>query len=171
MKDRSRQLLLAIINALVSFLTLAALERIEILRLELRDLTEQGVGGFFFDVFGRPAFWTWPMLVFHVVLFVGGAIIVRRYFLNVVGSGLFFWLAVAVIISVAWFLAELAGTAIGAGIRGEPIVERILQTLIYRASQQAAVNFALAVFGVNLVFGAVVQLAANHSWCRQPRCS
>src|SRR5205814_9841745 len=169
MKDRSRYLLLAIINGLVSFLTLAALERIQIFKLELRDLTEQGTGGLFYDVFGRPAFWTWPMLVFHLVLFVGAALIVRRYFLNVVGPGVFFWLAVAAIVCVAWLIAALTGTAIGAAIRGEPILERILEALIYRASQQTALNFVLAVFGVNLVFAVVVQLAAKYPWRRLPR--
>jgi hypothetical protein len=171
MKDRSRHLLLAIINGVISFFTLAVLERIQILKLEIRDLTDQGTGGFFYDVFGRPAFWTWPMLVFHVVLFVGAVLIVRRYFLNIVEPGLFFWLALAAIVCVAWLIAALTGTAIGAAIRGQPILERILEAVIYRASQQTALNFVLAVFGVNLVFGAVVQLAANYPWRRQPRYS
>jgi hypothetical protein len=171
MKDRPRHFLLAIINGVISFLTLAALERIQILKLELRDLTEQGVGGVFYDVFGHSAYWTLPMLIFHVSLFIVATLIVRRYLLNFVGPGLFFWPAVAAIVCVAWFFAALAGTAIGAGIRGEPIFERILQALIYRASQQTALNFALAVFGVNFVFGAVVQVAGNHSWRRQPRYS
>jgi hypothetical protein len=141
------------------------------MKLELRDITEQGAGGIFYDVFGRQAFWTWTMLVFHVVLFVVAALIVRRYFLNLVGPGLFFWLAVAVIVCVAWLIAALTGTAIGAGIRGEPILERVLEALIYRASRQTALNFAVAVLGVNLVFGAVAHLAANNSWRRQPRYS
>jgi hypothetical protein len=171
MKDRSRHLLLATINGVVSFFTLAVLERIQILKLEMRDLTEQGTGGFFYDVFGRPAFWTWPMLVFHVVLFVGAALIVRRYFSNIVGLGLFFWLALATIVCGEWLIAALTGTAIGAAIGGQPILEHILGAFIYRASQQTALNFALAVFGVNLVFGAVVQLSAKYPWRRQPRYS
>src|SRR5437660_11710198 len=149
MKDRPRYVLLAIINGVISFLTLAALERIQILKLELRDLTEQGTGGVFYDVFGRPGFWTWPTLVFHAVLFVGAALIVRRYFLNLVGLGLFFWLAVAANVCLAWLIAALTGTAIDAVIRGEPILERSLEALIYRASQQMALNFAWVVFGVN----------------------
>lgn len=40
MKDQSRHRLLAIINGLVSFLTLTVLERIQILKLELRDITD-----------------------------------------------------------------------------------------------------------------------------------
>jgi hypothetical protein len=171
MKDRSRHLLLAIINGVASFLTLAVLERVQILKLEIRDLTEQGAGGVFYDVFRRPAFWTWPILVFHVVLFVGAAFVVRRYLLNLVGAGLVFWLTVAATICVAWLIAALIGAAIGTGIGGDSILERVLGALIYRASQQTALNFALAVFGVNLVFGAVVQLAANLSWRGQPRYS
>jgi hypothetical protein len=171
MKDRSRYLLLAIINGVMSFLTLAAIERIQILRLELRDLTEPAAGGIFIDVFGRPAFWTWPMLVFHVILFIAATLLVRRYLLSFMGPGLLFWLAIAAIVCIVWFFAALSGTAIGAGIRGEPIIERILQALVYRSSQQRALNFALAIFGVNFVFGAVVHLAGSQSWRRQPRLS
>lgn len=169
--DRTRYILLAIVNGVVSFLTLAALERIQILKLELRDVTEQGVGGIFYDVFGRSAFWTWPVSIFHVLLFVGATLIVRRYFLKRLGPGLFFWLVVALIVCVAWLTVVFTGIAINAGIRGESILERVLESVIYRASQQTALYFALAVVGVNFVFGAVVHLATNNLWRRQPRYS
>ena len=42
---------------------------------------------------------------------------------------------------------------IGVGIRGEPILEHALGALIYRASRQIVVNFALAVLGVNFLVG------------------
>ena len=111
------------------------------------------------------------MLIFHVCLFIVATLIVRRYLLNFVGLGLFFWLAVAAIVCIAWFFAALAGISIGPDNTGDSMIERILTALIYRRSQQTALNFALAVFGVNFVFGAVVQLAGNHSWHRQPRFS
>lgn len=167
MKDRSRYLFLAIVNGAVSFIVLAAIERIKILQLELQDQIQPPRG----YVLQSVPFWTWPILLFHVLLFIGAALIVRRYFLNSVGPGLFFWLAVAVIVGVTWFVTALTAAAIGTGNSGDSIIERIFQALIYRASQQRALNFALAVFGVNFVFGAIVHLAGNHSWRRQPRFS
>ena len=167
MNDRSRYLFLAIVNGVVSFIVLAAIERIQILQIELQNQIQPPAG----YVLQSVPFWTWPILLFHVLLFIIAALIVRRYLLNSVGPGLFFWLAVAVIVCVAWFVMALTGAAIGTGNSGDSIIERILQALIDRSSQQRALNFALAVFGVNFVFGVVVHVAGKHSWRRQPRFS
>src|SRR5688500_4810486 len=117
MKDRSRYLFLAIVNGVVSFIVLAAIERIQILQFELQDQIQPPVG----YVLQRVPFWTWPILLFHVLLFVGGTLIVRRY-LNSVGLGLFFWLAVAVIVCGAWFVMALTAAAIGTGNSGDSII-------------------------------------------------
>lgn len=167
MNNRSRYLFLAIVNGVVSFIVLAALERIQILQLELQDQIHPPIG----YVLQPVPFWTWPILLFHVLLFIGAALIVRRYLFNSVGPGLFFWLAVPVIVCVAWFVMAVTGAAIGTGNSGDSIMERILQAFIDRSSQQRALNFALAVFGVNFVFGVVVHIAGNHSRRRQPRLS
>jgi hypothetical protein len=171
MKDRSRYLLLAIINGAISFLTLATIERIRFLRLDLQYRLEQGSGGVFFDTFGWFPFWTWPILIFHVLLFPAAALIIRRYLLNRLGAGLFFWLAVAVIVTIEWLIASLTGVAVEARVRGASILEGILGAFIYRASQETALNFIFAVFAVNLVFGLVVQLAATRAQRGEPRYS
>jgi len=171
MKDRLRYILLAIINGVISFLTLAGLERIRILKLELQDQLEQGSGGLFYDTFGRFPFWTWPILIFHVLLFIGAVLIIRRYLLNRLGSGVFFWLAVAGIVSIAWLITFLTAITVEAWTHRVSMLEGILGAFIYRGNEETQLNFLLPVLAVNLVFGAVVHLAASHPLQRQPRYS
>jgi hypothetical protein len=128
---------------------------------------ERGPVGY---ILQRQPFWNFSTLLFHLGLFLVAAFIVRRFVFDN-DRNILFWLAVAAVVCVAWLIAALTGAAIGTGTGGDSILERILEAVIYRASQRTALNFALAVFGVNLVFGAVVQFAANRSSRVQPRYS
>jgi len=169
MKDTPRFLLLAGLNGIVSFVVLALNERVTNHYVELQREIDmlRGPVGYMLQL---SPFWNVATLVLHVVLFLLAAVLLRRFFFNNHHT-LVFWLAVASVVCVAWLIVALTGAAIGTGNSGDSFAERILEALIYRASQQTALNFAIAVFGVNVVFGAVVQLAANRSSRGQPHYS
>ncbi len=163
MKDTSRYLLLASTNGILSSLTLAVIERVTNYYADMqRGSTDY--------VLERQPFWNVTTLLFNVALVFVAAVIVRRFLLN--NYHLFlFWLVAALVVITCWGLTWLVAIVVSSFAAGQSPVEKILEALIFRSSQQAALIFVAAVLGVNVIFGAVVQITANYHWRRQSRYS
>jgi len=163
MKHTSRYLLLAGANGIILSLTLVVIERVTNYYADIqRGLTDY--------ILERQPFWNAATIFFNIGVVFLAAVITRRFLLNNYHL-ILFWLVAALVVITCWGLTRLVAVVVSSIAAGQSPVEKILEALIFRSSQQAALTFVAAVFGVHVIFGAVVQIAANYHWRRKPRYS
>src|SRR5215471_4876559 len=155
MKYTSRHLLLAGADGILSSLALVVIERVTNYYADI----QRGPTDFILE---RQPFWTLRPVLFNVAVFFLAAVIVRRFFLRNYHL-LFFWLAAALVVITCSGLTWLVAIVVSSIAAGQSLVEKILEALIFSSSQQAALTFAAAVLGVNVIFGAVIQIVANYN--------
>ena len=163
MKDTSRYLLLAGANGILLSLILAVIERVANYYADIqRGSTD--------CVLQWHPFWNVTTMLFNVAVVLFAAVVVRRFLVSNYQL-LFFWLVAALVVIICWgltFLLVIVGSSIAAG---QSPLEKTLEAVIFRSSQQAALVFVAAILSVNVSFGAVVQIAANYARRRQPHYS
>jgi hypothetical protein len=168
MNAKSKYLLLATVNGIFSFLVLAVIERINIHYTELQLQADAQRGPIGYILQPQP-FWNLTTFAFHLGLFLVAAFILHRYFKRV--ESLWFWFALAFAVIGCWSLALLIGISTNALVAGSSPLEKVLEALLFRPSQRNALLSLVVVFGVNVVFGAVMQIAAKYHWRSEPRYS
>ena len=171
MRPTLKYFLLAVINGTLSFAALATFERIDLYydNLQFHRDMERGTNvGYLFE---QPQlFWNIATYIFHLALFLVATLILRR-FLSKRGSIFFFWVSVGVLVAIGWAVTLSIGIVTNALATGHSPLEMFLQSIIFRSSQRTGLISLALILGVNVLFGAVTQIAATHRWHGEPRYS
>lgn len=170
MRPTLKYLLLAAINGGLSFTALAIFERVDLYydTLQFRRDMERGAVGYIFE---QPQlFWNLTTFIFHLVLVLVATLVLRRYF-SKRGSVFFFWFSVGVLVAIGWAVTLTIGIAANALATGHSPLQMLLQAIIFRSSQRTGLISLALILGVNVLFGAVTQIATTHRWHREPRYS